>query len=103
MKACYKIWLESHDGKFILGEGTAQLLHAIEEKGSLSEAARLREISYAHAWRKIREIEKNLGTRVVKRRRGGKSGGSSSLTGEGKKLLDEYEQLKKSVETALHM
>jgi molybdate transport system regulatory protein len=103
MKACYKIWLESHDGQFILGEGTAQLLHAIEEKGSLSEAARLRGISYAHAWRKIREIEKNFGKNVVERRRGGRSGGSSSLTGEGKALLEEYERLKKSVETALQL
>ena len=33
MKACYKLWLESEDGKFILGEGTAELLHAIEKSG----------------------------------------------------------------------
>ena len=101
MKPNYKIWLESDTGKFILGEGTAQLLHAIEEKGSLSEAARSLEISYAHAWRKIREIEKNLGKKMVERRRGGKAGGSSALTQEGRVLVKEYERLKMAVENAL--
>ncbi|KYK37475.1 MAG: LysR family transcriptional regulator [Theionarchaea archaeon] len=101
MKPNYKVWLESDTGKFILGEGTARLLHAIEEKGSLSEAARSLEISYAHAWRKIREIEKNLGKKVVERRRGGKAGGSSVLTREGEVLVKEYERLKMAVENVL--
>lgn len=101
MKPNYKIWLESDTGEFILGEGTARLLRVIEEKGSLSEAARSLHISYAHAWRKIREIEKNLGKKVVEKKRGGKTGGSSVLTQEGELLLKEYEQLKMAVERAL--
>lgn len=101
MKPNYKVWLESDTGKFILGEGTARLLHAIEERGSLSEAARSLEISYAHAWRKIREIEKNLGKKVVERKRGGKAGGSSALTREGRVLVKEYERLKMAVENVL--
>jgi len=40
---------------------------------------------------------------VVEKRRGGKSGGSSTLTVEGKSLLQEYERLKKAVETALQI
>ncbi len=101
MNRCYKVWLESHDGKFILGEGTAQLLHAIGEEGSLSEAVRSMGISYAHAWRKIREIEKNSGKKVVERKRGGKTGGSSVLTKEGRELLGEYEDLKMTVGKAV--
>ena len=101
MKPNYKLWLESGTGKFILGEGTAMLLDAIEETGSLSEAARSLQISYAHAWRKIREIESNFGEKVVERKRGGKTGGSSALTAEGKALLEEYKRLKKAVEKVL--
>lgn len=101
MKPRYKVWLESDTGEFILGEGTARLLRAIEERGSLSEAARSLEISYAHAWRKIREIEKNYGGKVVERRRGGRTGGSSALTQEGKHLLQVYDQLKMAVEKTL--
>ncbi|MGC1122081.1 MAG: LysR family transcriptional regulator [Candidatus Methanofastidiosia archaeon] len=101
MRPRYKIWLESPQGKFILGEGTAQLLLAIKEKGSLSDAARQLDISYAHAWRKIRDIEKNVGKRIVERKRGGKSGGSSALTDEGEHLLKKYEQVKEIVEEAL--
>lgn len=99
MKACYKLWLESEDGKFILGEGTAELLHAIEKKGTISEAAQLLNISYAHAWRKIRDIEKNSGKQIVERMKGGKTGGSSKLTPEGKSLLEKYDRLKNSIET----
>lgn len=103
MQPRYKIWLESENGQFILGEGTYVLLCTIEEKGSLSEAARSLNISYAHAWRKIREIESNYGKKVVEKRRGGKSGGSSTLTVDGKSLLQVYERLKKAVETALQI
>lgn len=101
MKSCYKVWLESDTGKFILGEGTARLLQTIKDTGSLSEAARSLHISYAHAWRKIRGIEKNFGKKVVERKRGGKTGGSSVLTCEGEILLQEYEQLRAAVEKAL--
>lgn len=101
MKACYKVWLESEEGKFILGEGTAGLLHAIEKEGTISEAARQLHISYAHAWRKIRSIEKNSGMKVLERMKGGKSGGSSELTAEGKQLLKTYDALKTTVEEAL--
>ncbi|KYK37613.1 MAG: LysR family transcriptional regulator [Theionarchaea archaeon] len=97
----YKLWLESDHGNFIVGEGTAQLLQAVKKEGSISEAARSLQISYAHAWRKIREIEQNLKTPVVERKRGGKTGGSSALTAEGEVLLQEYEQLKRAVEKVL--
>jgi molybdate transport repressor ModE-like protein len=100
VRPCYKVWLESPQGKFILGEGTAQLLLAIKEKGSLSDAARQLGISYAHAWRKIRDIENNAGKRMVERKRGGKSGGSSALTEEGEHLLKKYERLKEIIEEA---
>jgi molybdate transport system regulatory protein len=101
LNRCYKLWLESDDGKFILGEGTAHLLEAIREEGSLSGASRLLKISYAHAWRKIREIERNLGVPVIERSRGGKTGGSSVLTKDGLMLLKKYNQLKVAVERVL--
>ncbi|MBU6996458.1 MAG: LysR family transcriptional regulator [Theionarchaea archaeon] len=100
MRPCFKIWLESQQGKFILGEGTAQLLLAIKERGSLSDAARHLDISYAHAWRKIREIEKNTGKKIVEGKRGGKSGGSTVLTEEGDTLLRKYMQLKEIIAEA---
>lgn len=96
-----KVWLELEDNEFVLGEGTAHLLQAIKKEGSLSGAACQLEISYAHAWRKIRTIEKNLGKSIVERKRGGKKGGSSVLTEEGESLLQCYETLKKKIDSAL--
>ncbi len=100
VKLCVKIWLES-DGKFIMGEGTARLLRTVEEKGSLSGAAQTLKISYSHAWRKVRDIEKNLGMKVLEKKRGGRIGGSSVVTQEGKMLIEEYERLKMAAENAL--
>jgi molybdate transport system regulatory protein len=97
----FKVWLESEDTKFVLGEGTARLLQAIKKEGSLSGAASQLGISYAHAWRKIRNIEKNFGKKVVERKRGGKKGGSSVLTEDGEYLLQFYETLKNRVDTTL--
>ncbi|MGD2246936.1 MAG: LysR family transcriptional regulator [Candidatus Methanofastidiosia archaeon] len=101
LNPCCKVWLESEDNKFVLGEGTARLLQAIKKEGSLSGAASQLDISYAHAWRKIRDIEKNFGKKVVERKRGGKKGGSSVLTEDGEYLLQVYETFKNKVDTVL--
>jgi len=84
----FKFWLEDKDKRYILGEGTAQLLLKVKELKSISEAANYCNISYAHAWRKIREIEKSSGQEIISKTRGGKGGGHSELTPFGEKILE---------------
>ena len=97
----FKMWLEDREKKYILGKGTADLLLKIKELKSISEAANFCNISYAHAWRKIRAIEKSSGQEIISRTRGGKGGGHSELTQFGERILSEYAQTKEAIEKCI--
>ncbi len=97
----FKLWLENEDGTFVIGEGMCKLLENIENTGSLSEAAKKSEISYAHAWKKIRKMEAHFGATIVEKTRGGTGGGSSLLSQKGKDLLEKYKKIEKKIENTI--
>ncbi len=86
----YKIWMESPDGRGIMGDGKWRLLQAIEKRGSLSAAAVALGISYRKAWGDLKKAETLLGFELIDRHRGGAAGGASNLTEYGKKWLAHY-------------
>jgi len=88
-----KVWLR-RDGRVVFGEGLARLLRGIHSHGSLSRAAKDEGISYRHAWGDIKKVEERLGFKLLERSVGGKSGGGSSLTDKGYRLLEAYEKVK---------
>lgn len=88
----YKIWLSSQNGADVLGGGKWLLLKAIDEEGSLMAAAEKLGISYRKAWGGIKKAEENLGFLLVEKYRGGKAGGKSELTADGKRLIAAYEK-----------
>jgi len=89
------------DGCFVLSEGRAKLLKLIEEEGSISIAAKKMKMSYRHAWGILHTISKSAGVEIISSKRGGKEGGKTSLTNEGKRLLEEYEVRKNQIETIM--
>ncbi|MCC7571876.1 MAG: LysR family transcriptional regulator [Candidatus Methanofastidiosum sp.] len=97
----FKMWLEDKEKRYILGKGTADLLLKIKELKSISEAANYYNISYAHAWRKIRAIERSSGQEIISKTRGGKGGGHSELTPFGEKILSEYLKTKETLEKCI--
>jgi len=86
----FKAWLEE-DGKFILSEGRAALLRAIEKRRSLREAAKELGISYRHAWAMLQKMGLAVGEPVITSRRGGKDRGRTTLTGAGEHALRAYD------------
>lgn len=91
MKAVTKIiFFDDNDKKFF-GEGPARLLRGIAEKGSLRAAALSMEMAYTKALTIIKNAENALGFPLLIRSTGGKSGGGSKLTQEGKEWLERYE------------
>jgi molybdate transport system regulatory protein len=92
-----KFWLEK-DGRIVLSDYRVRLLRHIDETGSLAEAAERMQLSYRRAWGKVREIEQNLGYRLVESAAGGAGGGGSRLTAEGRRLVDLYERYRTSLE-----
>ena len=91
MKAVTKItFLDDNNEKFF-GEGPARLLRGIEETGSLRAAAMAMDMAYTKALKLIRNAESALGFALIRRSTGGRAGGGSCLTPEGKEWLQRYE------------
>ena len=92
IKFNYKIWLSTQDEKGILGDGKWQILKAIEEHGSLVAATKALGITYRRTWGDLKKIEEMLGFSILEKERGGKDGGKSNLTPEGKRLVEAFDR-----------
>ncbi|MEM1658269.1 MAG: molybdenum-dependent transcriptional regulator [Candidatus Jordarchaeales archaeon] len=100
VKLKVKVWLE-YRGESVIGRGGAELLKGINEKGSLSSAARRLGVSYKYAWKYLRRIESKLGIRIVVSTRGGREKGGTRLTEEGKRLLSKYMRFSRFIDNVL--
>ena len=95
-----KFWVEKN-GKLVLSDYRVRLLELIEQTGSLADAAEEMHLSYRRAWGKVREIEQNLGVKLVESAAGGPGGGGSSLTSDGRRLVELYERFRRSIDANL--
>ena len=91
MNAQTRITFFDENGNKFFGEGPARLLHAIEEYGSLRTAALSMNMAYTKALKILKNAENALGFPLTTRTTGGKSGGGSQLTTDGKEWLTRYE------------
>lgn len=86
------MWFENEESNYIFGEMPFKLLRYIDELGTLEVAAKKMGCSIAFARKKMREIEINIGDRVIEGERGGPGGGGKTkLTEKGKNLLEKYD------------
>lgn len=91
MKAVTKIiFLDDNNAKFF-GPGPDSLLSAVEKTGSLRAAALSMNMAYTKALKLIRQAETALGFPLIIRTTGGKDGGGSVLTPQGKEWMLRYE------------
>ena len=91
MKSVTKITLTDDNGIKFFGEGPCRLLRGVEKTGSLRAAAMEMEMAYTKASKLLKQAESALGFPLTTRSAGGKDGGGSVLTPEGKALLQQYE------------
>ncbi len=80
------VWLE-RAGRAVLGPERVELLRAIEQGHSISEAARRLGISYRKAWLLVDDMNAAAGVPLVVARTGGTQGGGAKLTEEGRQAL----------------
>lgn len=97
MEPRLKVWVESEQGKLLLSDYRVRLLQAVAVTGSLAEAATEMGLSYRRAWGKLREIEMNLGVKLLESSVGGAGGGSSRLTGEGEQLVRQFLRFRRAL------
>lgn len=100
VKVKSKTWLEA-DGKFIIGEHGIALLEAIDELGSIQQAARQIGWSYRHTWGYLKNMEQNAGVPILVARHGGHSRGGTRLTPQGRKLLQDYKRFQETLRATI--
>lgn len=83
-----KFWLENEQ-EVVFGAGRMALLQAIDELGSINQAAAKLKMSYRAAWGKIKTAEERLGFKLINKYIGGTASGSE-LTPEAKELMIAY-------------
>lgn len=96
MRVRVKSWIEVN-GQVVIGDGRRRLMELVRKTGSLNKAARQMKMSYRAAWGKIKDTEKQLGYKLLETRTGGSSGGGSTLTDKGIKLLDAFNEFDKEL------
>jgi len=84
------VWLHKEDQKF-LGGDRISLLEQIDELGSITKAAKAVGISYKTAWDLVNMINNLADKPLVDRLAGGRGGGGTTLTIEGKRVLKEFQ------------
>ena len=100
MKAKLKVWVV-FDDKVKFGQGRAAFLRLVDELGSIKQAVERFEMSYRNAWGYLRELERAAGFRLLERQPGGGRTAGARLTAEGRKFLDRYERLVRSLEGSM--
>lgn len=90
MKLRLAVSFQTDEGERFFGEGPYRLLLGVEQTQSLRAAAQQMGMAYTKAFRIIKNAETVLGFPLLERVVGGKGGGGSTLTPEGKELLKRY-------------
>jgi molybdate transport system regulatory protein len=80
-----------------VGPGKIDLLEAIRESGSLSQAARNLGMSYRRAWLLIDSLKSSFREPVTLASKGGKGGGGVLLTQFGEGLIKSYRALERDI------
>ena len=97
-----RIWINGANGTF-LAEGRIDLLKEIITTGSISSAAKQMKMSYKKAWEIINGMNKEAREPLVIRVSGGKGGGGTIVTEEGKKMIKQFDKLNKNCKVFLEI
>jgi len=94
VKAGVEYKIKIGENSFLLNEKKFNLLTYINDKGSITEAAKLTKISYRTALNYIDKMERSLDIALVNTKKGGSGGGGgTSLTPEGLQILKECKKI----------
>jgi molybdate transport system regulatory protein len=86
-----RLWITGDKGGY-LGVGKVQLLEAIAEKGSISQAAKAIGMSYKRAWQLVEELNGLGDSPMVVTETGGAHGGGARLTPRGEHAIKLYRE-----------
>ncbi len=87
----FRLWIYGDNRPGVFGDGKVRLLKAVARTSSLREAAQTLGISYRKAWGDLKKAEACLKRQLIERVRGGRGGGHTTLTDDGRRVLAAYE------------
>jgi len=102
MKTLTRVYIMNDEAEKVFGPGPWQLLHAVEQEGSLRAAAQRMEMAYTKALRILKRAEDAFGEKLTTRSIGGSNGGGSRLPPFAIDLLDRYERYRSACAQANH-
>ena len=82
--------MDVQDDHSLVTPDGATLLQLIDETRSVRTACQRMQMSYSSGWNVIRTLESQIGRTLIRRSQGGAGGGKSSLTEDGRLLLERY-------------
>jgi molybdate transport system regulatory protein len=95
-----QLWFNRAEHKF-LGGDRIHLLEKIDQLGSITKAAKAVGISYKTAWDAVNTINNLAEKPLVERLTGGKGGGGTSLTAEGKQIISQFNSIQEELRKVL--
>lgn len=95
-----KLYIQNGSEKF-MGIGVLWVLQKTHELGSLRAAANDLGISYSKVYRMIVNLEKNLGAKVLDRRKGGADRSGATLTEFGFRFAQMYDTFQRECKELL--
>ena len=101
LRARFKLWLSTKDVEGVFGDGKWRLLKSIDTERSLKAASESLRISYRKAWGDLKKAQDALNIALVEKQRGGKIGGRTDLTSQGKKWVKAYTKFRSDIERAV--
>jgi molybdate transport system regulatory protein len=78
------------DGRYAFGFGLSEILRAVQQHGSIKQAAASLGKSYRYIWGRLKEAERALGRQLVETHVGGKGVPRSFLTPVAQKLVKDF-------------
>jgi molybdate transport repressor ModE-like protein len=95
-----RLWLQDGNEP-VFGTGICQLLMRVDATGSLRCAAAEMGMAYSKAWQVVHRAEEHLGFALIYRQVGGKRGGGSQLSDDGRRLIASFGALAEEADPLL--
>ena len=87
-----RFWIVGEQESYV-GIGRIELLERIDQLGSINQAAKSMSMSYKKAWKLIQELNGMYEVPLIVKEVGGKSGGGSVVTEQGKQLIISFRKI----------
>lgn len=86
-----------HQDKIAMGPGKADLLEAIAQTGSITQAAKQMGMSYRRAWQLVDTMNSCFAASLVETQTGGSQGGGAVLTPTGVQVLNLFRKMEQEL------